>query len=93
MRHKFNPTVFYAVYDSSDKCIGVFDTVNDLVNSWLIGISKRGFEQMCSRWGRKHGKKETKITEENKVYCSQKIYQYTNLGGYSIYKFWEEDID
>ena len=84
---------FYALYDNADKCLGVYDNINELVNFGLMSqnLTKRAFEQMCSRYKKLYGEEPIKITEDDKTYCSQKVYEYKN-SGYSVYKFWEENI-
>lgn len=93
---KARADTFYAIYNKADKCVAVYDNLDELVNSYLMcvkvtqGLTRRAFQVMCSTWGKKNGREQTKIVEGDVVYCSQKIYEY-KTNGYSVYKFWEEE--
>lgn len=97
---------YLAVYDNQDRCVGIFDSYEDLANSHIVGIVSRVafLKQKFSHYIKKNQCKPYITEEDNKRYYSMLIYasppkknndmRFTKKGysGYSVYKFWEENI-
>lgn len=94
---------FYGLYDKSDKCIGVYDTIAELVNfmqkEFGRNLTTKSFIEQTSRYLKTHEEPIERTMDKDKLVCSQKIYQNlfnadTNdeYKGCSVYRFWEEEI-
>ena len=93
---------FYGLYDKNDKCIGVYESVAELVNfmkkEFGRNLTDKSFTEQASRYLKTHEEPIERTIDKDKVVCSQRIYKNLFTGeeneykGCSVYKFWEEQI-
>ena len=94
---------FYGLYDKHDKCIGVYESIAELVNfmqkEFGRNLTDKSFIEQTSRYLKTHEEPIERTLEKGKLICSQRIYKNLFTGntdyeysGCSVYKFWEEEI-